>query len=90
MDVLNAYSKSHLIQTSTEEKKRQMKLILNAMKGQIINSLTKMSDEKEHVISTGEEVKERNYDLDQKLCHQILVLMKQVTSLFDYGRNKYD
>ena len=87
MDVLNAYSKSHLIQTSTEEKKRQMKLILNAMKDQII---TKMSDEKEHVISTGEEVKERNYDLDQKLCHQILVLMKQVTSLFDYGRNKYD
>ncbi|KNB43405.1 hypothetical protein JH06_2770 [Blastocystis sp. subtype 4] len=90
IDVLNAYAKSHLIRTSTEEKKRQMKMILIAMKNRIVNSLAELNEEKEHVVSSGEEVKERNYDFDQKLCQQILVLVKQVTSLFDYGRNKCD
>ena len=88
--MLNAYAKSHLIRTSTEEKKRQLKMILIAMKNRIVNSLAELNEEKEHVVSSGEEVKERNYDFDQKLCQQILVLVKQVTSLFDYGRNKCD
>ena len=82
--------KSHLIQALSKEKKTQMTLLLLTLKSEVMTSLDTMRDERKNCKKGEEILKERNYDLDEKLCQQVLGLIKQVTSQFDYGKNKCD
>lgn len=74
-----------------EEKKTVLCRFFGLLRGSVQEALNEVEEEREfESVATGEETKERNFELEKELLKHVMDKAKKIHGLFVYGSNKCD